>query len=111
MDVVGRPVTLSGELYTIIGVLPADFHFAPLGASEFWTTIDPSTGCAKRRSCHNMYGVARLKDGVSMENALANMAAIAKRLEEQYPDSNRGQGASVILLSEVIGGQFSLVSS
>src|SRR4029077_21025879 len=40
-DVVGQGVRLSGELYNIVGVLPPDFQFAPLGASEFWTTIDP----------------------------------------------------------------------
>lgn len=105
-DVVGQPVVLSGEAYTIIGVLPANFHFAPLGATEFWTTINPSSSCAIRRSCHNLYGVARLKDGVSINSALANMTAIAKRLEEQYPDSNRGQGASVIPLSATIAGDF-----
>jgi macrolide transport system ATP-binding/permease protein len=94
-DVVGQPVILSGEAYTIIGVLPPSFHFAPLGATEFWATINPSRPCETRRSCHNLYGVARLKGGVSIKNALANMTAIAKRLEEQYPDSNRGQVTSV----------------
>jgi macrolide transport system ATP-binding/permease protein len=105
-DVVGRPVTLSGEVYTIIGVLPAEFHFAQLGAAEFWTTIDPLNACAARRSCHNLDGVARLKEGVSIGSAAANMTAIAKRLEEQYADSNRGQGASVIPFSEAVSGSF-----
>ena len=49
-----------------------------------------------------MYGVARLKDGVSIQTALANMQSIAKQLEQQYPDSNRGQGAIVTPLAEVI---------
>jgi predicted permease len=103
-DVAGQAVTLSGEVYTIIGVMPAEFHFAPLGATEFWTTINPSDSCAKNRSCHNLDGVARLKPGVPIGSAAANMTAIAKRLEEQYPDSNREQGASVIPASEAIGG-------
>ncbi len=93
---------MSGEVYTIIGVLPSDFHFAQLGKAEFWTTIDPSNQCFKRRSCHSLDGVARLKEGVSFPDALADTTAIAKRLEEQYPDDNRGQGASVMPLSEVI---------
>jgi len=105
-DVPGQAVTLSGEVYIIIGVMPAEFHFAPLGATEFWTTIDPLSSCAARRSCHNLDGVARLKQGVSVESAAANMTAIAKRLEEQYPDSNRGQGASVIPAAAAIGGPF-----
>ncbi|MFL6464196.1 MAG: FtsX-like permease family protein, partial [Bryobacteraceae bacterium] len=48
--------------------------------------------------------MARLKDGVSIQTALANMKSIAQQLEKQYPDSNRGQGASVISLTEVIVG-------
>ena len=97
-DVVGQGVRLSGELYTIVGVLPQDFQFAPLGASEFWTTADSKGPCALRRSCHNLDGVARLKEGVSIEAAQANMTAIARQLERQYPDSNREQGASAEFL-------------
>ena len=52
--------------------------------------------CDLRRSCHSLYGVARLKDGVSVETALANVKSIAQQLEKQYPDSNRGQGAAVM---------------
>ena len=51
-----------------------------------------------------MYGVARLADGVSVQTANAHMISIAQQLEKQYPDSNRGQGASVLSLSEVIVG-------
>lgn len=105
-DVVGQRVTLSGEAYTITGVLPADFHFAPVNAAEFWTTVDSSSSCATRRSCHNLFGIARLKDSVSIENAAANMTGIAKLLEQQYPESNRGQGAYVAALSEAIAGVF-----
>lgn len=103
-DVVGQAVTLSGQVYLIIGVLPADFQFAPLGYSEFWTMIDAKSECALRRSCHDLDGVARLKEGVSIESAQANMTAIAKQLERQYPDSNREQGTSVISCAEAIVG-------
>lgn len=105
-NVLGESVLLSGDSYTIIGVLPEKFHFAPLGRAEFWTIIDAKGGCASRRSCHNSFAVARLKQGVSIQSALANMTAIAKRLEQLYPDSNRGQGANVIPLSEAISGDF-----
>lgn len=104
VSVLGEGLNLSGEAYTIVGVLPADFQFAPHGAAEFWTTIDPKNPCALRRSCHNLDGVARLKDGVSVQDALADMTLISKRLERQYPDSNRGQGASVMPLAEAIAG-------
>lgn len=103
-DVVGQKVILDNAAYLIIGVLPADFHFAPLGPAEFWAPLNATGSCEKRRSCHNLYGVARLKDGVSLQAALADTSAIAQQLEKQYPDSNRGQGANVAALTEVIVG-------
>ena len=102
--VVGQAVNLSGELYSIVGVLPADFQFAELGAAEFWTLLDIKGQCTARRSCHALHGIARLNDGVTVAAALQNMKAIASQLEKEYPDSNRGQGASVIPLAEAISG-------
>ncbi|MBV8071264.1 MAG: ABC transporter permease [Acidobacteriaceae bacterium] len=104
-NVVGKVVTLDGAGYVIIGVLPRDFEFAPADSAEIWATIDPSQSCEKRRSCHGLYGVGRLKDGVSIESALADTKIVAARLEKLYPDSNRGQGASVVPLTEVIVGE------
>jgi predicted permease len=101
-DVVGDIVSLSGIPYTIVGVLPEDFQFALGGNQEFWTTLHASDSCALRRSCHNLVGIGRLKDGVSVESALANMKAIASQLELQYPKDNRGQGATVLPLSDAI---------
>lgn len=103
-DVLGQTVTLNGDPNVIIGVLPPDFHFAPAEPAEFWTTIHASSECDLRRSCHGLYGVARLKDGVSVQTALADVKSIAQQLEQQYPDSNRGQGANVMDLTEVIVG-------
>jgi macrolide transport system ATP-binding/permease protein len=101
-DVTGDTVSLSGIPYTIVGVLPQDFQFAPRGNAEFWTTLHASDSCALRRSCHNFDGIGRLKDGVSVETARADMQAIARQLEMQYPNDNRSQGASVLPLSEAI---------
>ncbi|WP_260704604.1 ABC transporter permease [Edaphobacter flagellatus] len=101
-DVVGQIISLDGVPTTVIGVLPPDFHFAPRGAAEFWTTTHQHNGCEKRRSCHNLFAVARLKDGVSVQAALMDVTAIAKQLEIQYPGSNRDQGAFVQPLSDLI---------
>ena len=103
-DVLGKTVVLDGVPVEIIGVLPKDFSFAPAEPAEFWTPLHATGSLCQARSCHTLYGVARLKEGISLQAALANTKAIAKRLEEQYPDSNRGQGASVVALSEVIAG-------
>jgi len=103
-DVVGQSVNLSGVSRTIVGVLPREFQFALRDNAEFWEALQPSTECEKRRSCHDLNGVARLKDGVPVATALAQMQSIAQQLERQYPDSNRGQGASVMPLSDAIVG-------
>ncbi len=58
---------------------------------------------AKARLSH-FDTIARLKDGVSVQAALADMKSIARQLEKQYPDTNRDQGANVMLLSDVIVG-------
>jgi macrolide transport system ATP-binding/permease protein len=100
-DVTGETVTLSGIPFTIIGVLPQSFQFAPQGDTQFWTTLRAEGYCHTHRSCHDLYGIGRLKDGVTVETALANMKSVARQLEIQYPDDNRGQGATVAPLSEV----------
>jgi len=103
-DVLGQSITLNDAPMQVIGVLPRGFHFAPTGNTEFWVPLQPNNQCEQRRSCHDLEGIARLKDGVSVETARANMKSIAAQLEGQYPDSNAGQGASVEPLYEVIVG-------
>jgi len=104
--VLGKTVTLNGEPYTIIGVLPRSFHFAPTGAAEFWTTLHlyAHDSCEAQRGCHVMSVVARLKPAKNVRQALDNLHAIAKQLEKQYPDADRNEDASVAPLSEVIVG-------
>lgn len=103
-DILGRSVTLDGAPYIVIGVLPREFHFAPRGAAEFWTTLHDPNSCEKRRSCHNLFAIARLRDDVSVQAALADMKSIAAQLAKEYPGSNLGQGALVMPLSEAIVG-------
>ena len=103
-NVIGQSVKLSGIAHTIIGVLPQSFAFAPGPGVEFWAALQPDNSCERLRDCHHLYAVGRLKDGVSVEMALANMQSIAQQLEKQYPDTNRGRGASVMPLSERIVG-------
>ena len=103
-NVIGQTITFYELPHTIVGVLPQNFHYAPVENAEFWTPLHPGGNCDQRRSCHYLNGVARLKDGVSEDAALADLTRIAKDLEAQYPDSNRNQGATVAPLSEVIVG-------
>ena len=103
-DIVGQSIVLNGITATIIGVLPRDFHFAPAAPGGFWLTIAPEAWCAKNRGCHDFLGVGRLKAGVTVAAADAEMKTVAERLEKQFPDSNRNRGANVISLSDVIVG-------
>jgi macrolide transport system ATP-binding/permease protein len=104
-DIVGQSVVLDDASYTIVGVLPREFSFAPRGNAEVWTPFLDKTPCEQRRSCHNLFAVGRLRDGVTQQAASDELKAIAAQLEIQYPDSNRGQGAAVAPLSELINGQ------
>jgi putative ABC transport system permease protein len=81
---IGRSVTLDGESYRIIGVLPEGFAYS--GPHEFWTPFSfPPEKLADLRGAHWLEAVARLKPGVSLEAARAALKDLAGRLREQYP--------------------------
>jgi macrolide transport system ATP-binding/permease protein len=103
-DMIGQTVDLNGVPHTVIGVMPEDFDFAPRGGTQFYIPYQAKGECDLRRSCHTLEGIARLKDGVTMQTALENMKSIASQLELQYPGDNRGQGAAVDPLAEIIVG-------
>src|SRR5207248_10765347 len=103
-NVLGQSITLSDISYTIIGVLPREFQFAPRGSAEFWATLHDPDSCQTRRACHSLFGIARLDDGVSLQAAGNEISLITKQLEQQYPDSNRDETTLVIPLSEAIAG-------
>src|ERR1043166_2644418 len=87
-DILGQALVLNGDPHVVIGVLPKEFTFAPVGDAELWTPLNPAGFCESRRSCHNLYGVARLRPGASVQSASENVKAIATALERQYPDGN-----------------------
>jgi len=101
-DIIGQTVVLNEKPTTIVGVLPPNFHFAPAEPADFWSTaLQSPRDC---RGCHGLYGVARLKDGISFSAAFTEMKGIAKQLEQQYPNSNRDQVAYMLPLATVIVG-------
>ncbi|HEY3740285.1 MAG TPA: ABC transporter permease, partial [Bryobacteraceae bacterium] len=100
-DVLGKTVMLGGDPNVIIGVLPQHFHFAA-STAEFWPALHPEGSCIERRNCHGMHAVGRLKDGVSILTAQANFQTIALQLAHEYPASNRGWGAKLVPLSDVM---------
>ena len=92
-SVVGRTISLSGEVFTVIGVMPASFRF-PVTAPQngLWTTMavdDTPTGSPMvNRGMHFLSSMGRLKPGVTVAQADGDMKGIAGRLAKQYPDTN-----------------------
>ena len=88
----GTSLKYAQRLYTIVGVLPPTFRY-PAGIDVWtaWWVVPPTTS----RSAHNYRVVGRLKNGVALEQAQAEMDAIGSRLERAYPASNDGKGVAV----------------
>jgi putative ABC transport system permease protein len=106
-SIVGRSILFNAVPVTVVGVLPADFRHIEINpdrpADVFSTyRFDPANA---NRGGHFIRGIARLKDGASLEQARAEMDTIAARLEQQYPVSNINQGVRVDpLLDSMVGG-------
>jgi predicted permease len=102
-DVLGRSINLQGEPYTVVGVMPASFQFAPFWATkaELWAPLALGERAASRES-NSLRVFARLKPGVSLEQARSEMATLTGRLERQFPGTNRD--VTVQLLKEKVVG-------
>ena len=102
---VGKTISIDSRTYTVVGVMPKDLSF-PDRQSELWLplAISPNSPMAGR-GMHILQTIARLKAGVSLERAKAEMDTIAFRLEKEYPRENTGHGANVFsLLDDSTGG-------
>jgi putative ABC transport system permease protein len=103
---VGRPIRLGGRTFTLIGVVPASFQFdipgfPSLGPSQAWTVLNPPPSRAPaERYPHYLAVIGRLKPGVTIEAARAEMAAISNALAEESPATNKGHRATVDSLRE-----------
>jgi macrolide transport system ATP-binding/permease protein len=103
-DVIGQTVDLDNQAYSIIGVLPRSFTFAPSGNAEFWVPINTLSPHEHSRTFYNFMGIGRLRDGVTPQAAKAEMTVIAQELQRQYAITGRNLSASVLPLSEVFIG-------
>jgi putative ABC transport system permease protein len=105
-SVVNGHIILNGETYTVIGVLPGSSEFNRR-SSDLWVPLVFPANVA--RDYHYLGAVARLKRGVSFEQAQAEMSAIAGRIAEQYPAVKKGWGATVDrYLDRIVGPQLRL---
>jgi macrolide transport system ATP-binding/permease protein len=103
-NVIGQTVDLDDQAYSIIGILPRSFTFAPSGNAEFWVPINTLSPHQYSRTFYSFMGLGRLRDGVTPQTAQAEMTAIAKTLQQQYAITGRNLSANVLALSELFIG-------
>jgi putative ABC transport system permease protein len=99
-EIIGRPIQLDGQPYTVIGILPAGGPFDRAWA-QVWYPLAFSAS-EHTRNYHWLRATARLKPGVTFEQAQANMDAIGARIARDYPDSNKDWGVHVDRLDDVV---------
>ena len=102
--IAGRRLRLGGEIYEAIGVLPADFRL-PGGDPDLLVPLAFRPEDATDRTSGYLGGIGRLRPGVSLIQARADLESIARGLQEQFPDSNRGLSVSLLSLPESYGAQ------
>ena len=102
-EIVGENVRLGGEPHRIVGVMPADFDF-PAGR-DLWVARVFTPQDANSRSETNLTVIARLAPGAGLGDARGDLSAIAARLAEQHPTTNRGLGVAVVPIEEHMLGE------
>ncbi len=107
-DAVGKTLTLNGVAYNIVGVIPESFRYigGNFHRSDVYTPIGQFNEpmFRNRGAAMGMDAVGRLKPGVSFEQAKADMDALARHQAEQYPDSDKGRGVTLIPLKQSMVG-------
>ena len=110
ISVLGQPIELGGVKFTVIGIMPPGFQFHIKQRSgtgrpaELWTVLPMPAGGAANERGRFLGGVARLKDGVTVDGAAAELRTIAARLSDEAPEFNKDQSAEVLPLREQFFG-------
>jgi putative ABC transport system permease protein len=100
-QILNQTITLSGQSYTVIGVMPLEFRFG--GADdeiELWTPMAFTAQDAQNHGGHSVAAIGQLKPGIALDQARAEMSTIAGRLAVQYPEANTGWNVKLIPLLE-----------
>ena len=104
-DIIGKQIIMNGDAYTIVGVIPASFHFRAFnfdGIKDVYVPVSQTKDpFFYHRDVHNgMDAIGRLKPGVSLAAAQADMAQITRHLAAAYPNADKGTGATVTPLRD-----------
>ncbi len=92
-DTLGRTIALDGRAYTIVGIMPSDFDY-PL-ANEVWAPLALTPAQQDDRGSHSLLVIGRLRSGVTVDQARAELAVISERLAHEHPETNEGRAALV----------------
>jgi putative ABC transport system permease protein len=101
-DITGSTIELNGEVYAVIGVMPRGFNFpsAQITATDIWTPLDVTPKALGGKGTHQWRALGRLKPGVTVAQAQADLGIIAKNLAKQNPGNNDKVDAVVVSLKE-----------
>ena len=107
--VVGREIRLDGSLWTVVGIVPKDFQL--MGQSSIWALRSLVNLPPRARAAYVLQVVGRLKPGVSIEAAAADLGAVADGLAREFPQTNKGRGVKLERLHDsIIGTDLRLTS-
>lgn len=101
---VGRSITLNGSPYIVAGVLPAGFHFAPLGDAEMFVPLNPNAEIRGRRYMHFVQVVGRLKDGTTVSQAQSDINAVGAGIAQADPNGHADATLKLVSLRDQIVG-------
>ncbi|MGH9832721.1 MAG: ABC transporter permease, partial [Blastocatellia bacterium] len=97
-----KKLTIGDRSYSVIGVMPPGFSFP--AETDLWLSKEQLDNDTSSRSSHNYIGVARLKPGVTLEQAQAEMTTIARRIAERFPDDSNHNDVTVVSLKDQLTG-------
>lgn len=97
--IVGKTITLNRKSFTVVGVMPADFNY-PYNEGEMWTPLVFDREEQHNRENHYLRVIGLLNPGVSVAQAQADLHGIAKRAQQQFPETNSGRDVSVVTLTD-----------
>lgn len=98
-NIVGKTLRLNQKVFTVVGVMAADFNY-PYNGGEMWTPLIFDKDDLHNRGNHYLRIIGLLKPGVTVVQAQADLRAIARRAQQQFPETNSGRDAAVVTLTD-----------
>jgi putative ABC transport system permease protein len=105
-EILGRSLNLSGEVFTVVGILPAEFEAPSFSGTDVWAPHSIDADLKQGRWLRNRRVIARLKPGATLEQARVEMATVAQQLARAYPDSQGGWSIALTSLQDREVGSF-----